>query len=150
MQTFFQVCEILLNVLLAVACLIEGSSHKSWTSLGVNQRNYCQNHSSGNNAHLQLADISTRQNLCDEEVVQVAQRVECKSEEEDGTSLLSVCGVVVPQHQARQSCEDGDAQQEVQCCDSQQEWQEQERWDHGDLQVVNHCPKHRRLKATCV
>lgn len=124
-----------------VLVLIDGGGHKTWASLGLDERDDGEDRAGGHGAHLQLADVPARHDLCDEEVIHVEQGVERQGEEEEGAPPLPVRGVVVPQHQAGQSRQDDDAQQVVQRCHPQQERQQHQDRDHGDLQVTNHGPK---------
>lgn len=125
-------------------CFETGGGHKSWTSLCENKEDDGENHASGHGTKLQLADVPAWNNLRDEKVIHVEQGVERKGEEEEGTPPLPVRGIVVPQQEARQSCQDDDTQQVVQRCDPQQEGEQHQGRDHGDLQVVNHGPKYGR------
>lgn len=71
--------------------------------------------------------------LCDEQVVHVPQREECKAEEEECLSFLVVGEVVVPQYQTGQTYEDYHAKQEVESGEVQQDRKENKRRD--DRQV---------------
>lgn len=90
------------------------TGHKPRSSLGAYERGDGKNHPGGHSEELQLADVSTRKNLRDEEIVHVGQRVQRQGEEEEGASLLPVCGVVVPEDQDGQRRQDQDSQQVVQ------------------------------------
>lgn len=115
-----------------------GGADKSGASLGDNEQDNGEDHPRGHCAHLERTDIPPWQNLCDEEVIHVEQGVERQGEEEEGASLLAVCGVVVPQDKAGQGRQDEDAQEVVQSCKLQQEGQQQQNGDQGDLQVASH------------
>lgn len=126
-----------------------GGGHKSRTSLCDNNEDDGENHASGHGTKLQLADVPAWKNLRDEKVIHVEQGVERKGEEEEGTPPLPVRGIVVPQQEARQSCQDDDTQQVVQRCNPQQEGEQHQGRDHGDLQVVNG-PKYGRVAPTFI
>lgn len=101
---------VLFRLLTVTVCFRWGGCHISWASLSEDKKDDGENHASGHSEHLELADVPTWQNLSDEKVIHVEQGVERKSEEEEGASPLSVCGVVVPQHKAGQSRQDDDPQ----------------------------------------
>lgn len=119
--------------------------HQARAPLGVNERNNRQHHACGYCQHLQLTDVAAWDDLSDEEVIHVGQRVEGQREEEECAPLLSVSGIVVPEDQSGQSSQDDHAQEVVQRRSAEQERQQHQGWDHGDLQVVYHGPENRRL-----
>ena len=136
-----KMCRVLVNLL---TLAVIGGGVKPWASLGVNERSDGEEHPSSHRAQLQMADVPTRENLRDEEVIHVGQREQRQSEEEEGASPLAVRGVVVPEDQAGQGGQDDDAQQVVQRCGPEQQRQQHQGRDHGDLQVVYQGPENRR------
>lgn len=140
--------NILGSLLTVFVLFMEGGGHNSRASLGEDEKDDDENHACGHSAQLQLADVSTRENLGDEEVIHVEQGVEREGEEEERAPPLAVRGVVVPEQNAGQRCEDCDTQQVVQRCDSQQQGKQHQGRDHGDLQVVYHGPQCSTLGPT--
>ena len=117
--------------------------HDARLSLGVDKGHQGQYDSYGHHSHLDRADIPSGKHLCDEQVVHVPKGEEGQAEEEERPSLLAVSEIVVPEHQAGQSCQDHNAKQEVESSDMQEDRKEDERRDDGQVHFSGSTPKPR-------
>lgn len=112
-------------------------------SLGVDKGHQGQYDSYSHHSDLDRADIPTRKHLCDEQVVHVPKGEEGQAEEEECPSLLAVGEIVVPEHQAGQSCQDHNAEHEVESSDVQEDRKEDERRDDGQFNFSGSTPEPR-------
>ncbi|KAG7225020.1 hypothetical protein INR49_014475, partial [Caranx melampygus] len=90
---------------------------------------------------LDQANIPAGNHLSDEQVVHVCQREESQAEEEERPSLFTVGDVVVPQHQAGQSCQNHNAKKEVEGSKVQQDGKDDKRRDDRQFYFAGSSPQ---------
>lgn len=115
-------------------------SHNAEFPLGVDEGGQGEYDPDGHHGQLDQTNIPIGKHLSDEQVVHVCQGEEGQAEEEEGPSFLAVGEVVVPQHQAGQSCQDHHADQEVESSDVQKDRQENKRRDDGQIHFSGSTP----------